>query len=206
MNSSFWQTGILVLALTGCAVNYSNPHTGAQHLWGLGQLGLKTDSVGEAWMSVTTGSRIPGLCMDFGPRHLGLSFGFLIRQETVVVETNRLPEIHGPERTLALPLHLDANSVWGLGHLKMKSVASTHGPRVVISGRALAGLSARLGGGDSSVRLGTQSQQRCVVLDQNIYLTFVGTNQNWPHFNFFKSAIRLPALPGPSNPPPASSL
>ena len=32
-------------AQTGCAVRYTNPRTGAEHLWGLGHLRMETEAV-----------------------------------------------------------------------------------------------------------------------------------------------------------------
>ena len=91
----FFICAVAVL-VSGCAVNYSSPATGAEHLWGLGQMQFMTNRVGTNLVAVTTGTRVPGLCLELGRNHFGLALGYLVREKADVAEASRLAETEPP--------------------------------------------------------------------------------------------------------------
>jgi hypothetical protein len=199
----------LIWGLTsGCAFHYANARTGEEQLLGLGRLRLQTNTVEGPLQTITTSSTVPGLCIGLGPDHLGLSFGYVTRQKLVVMDAQAASALEAPTRASALTFGSRTNSAaWALGWTRMKATPARAGHQAVLTGRALAGAGLGLGGGDTGVRFGLQSQQMTVIRHENTWLTFAGTNRHWPWFDLFTLQVGAPSLadaplPDGSNPSP----
>jgi hypothetical protein len=183
-------TGLLLCLIScGCAIRYSDPHTGAEHLWGFGQLRLQTERSGGQFTTVTTGSRVPGLCLDVGRNHFGVSLGYASRQRLQVVETNSIAGFLYPSNSAAIRLSHDRSAPWAVGHLRLCGAGESARHCAIVTGRALAGLGAGLGGGDTSVGLGTHSRQVVMVTDGNVSLDLDQDAPRWPGFNLFATKV-----------------
>ena len=183
---------IAVIGLSGCAVHYSNRQTGVEHLWGLGQLRLEKESAGMTsnWAAVTSGYRVPGLCLSVGRDHFGFTLGYLDRQRMAVVSTNQISDLQLPTNSVAGLSWREVNSRWAFGHLRMRGVGSPHRHWAIVTGKALAGLGAGVGGGDTSVSVALDSRQLAVVQDENVHLEFDQDAPRWPGFNLFATQVQ----------------
>lgn len=189
--------GLLILAgASGCAVHYSNPQTGAEHLWGLGQLRLEQESpaTNSNWAAVTSGYRVPGLCLSVGRDHFGFTLGYLDRQRLAVVSTNQIAELHTPTNSVAWLSSREVNSRWAFGHLRMRGVGSPHRHWAIVTGKALVGLGAGVGGGETSLGVAVDSRQLAVVQDENIHLEFDQDAPRWPGFDLFAAQVQASSL------------
>ena len=184
----FFICAVTVL-VSGCAVNYSSPATGAEHLWGLGQMQFMTNRVGTNLVAVTTGTRVPGLCLELGRNHFGLALGYLVREKADVAEASRLAETEPPCGRPAWHWGNAVSGVWGIGHLKMKTIPVTGGHEAVVTGRALVGAAASIGSGDTSVRFGLDGCQRLTFKDENASLAFDQQAARWPGFDLFQMQV-----------------
>ena len=202
-NGPFWwvlaATLILAQGMSGCAVHYDDRRSGVEHLWGFGQLRLENQSAGtnSNWAAVTTGVRIPGLCLEIGRDHFGFTFGCLNRQRLAVVDTNATAGLKGPAVAPGVRTGGDTNNLWALGHLQMRSVAAPARHYAIVTGKALAGLGASLGRHDTSLGLVLDGRQQASALDENIRLDFDQDAPRWPGFDLF--ALRVEAS-APNNP------
>lgn len=188
-----WLVGMMMLALTNsCAVHYSNPRTGAEHLWGLGQLRLEQESpvTNVNWTAVTSGCRVPGLCLSVGRDHFGFTLGYLDHQRLAVVCTNQIPELQLPTNSIAWLSARDVNSRWAFGHLRMRGVGSPHRPWALVTGKALAGLGAGMGGGDTSLGVVLDSRQLAMIQHGNVHLKFDQDAPRWPGFDLFATQVQ----------------
>lgn len=57
----FVATSLATLLLAGCAIHYFDPHTGTEHLWGVGHLKMKVTPVHEGVRGVVRGVEMLGL-------------------------------------------------------------------------------------------------------------------------------------------------
>lgn len=193
-----WILILIMPALSGCAIHYTDHQKGVEHLWGLGQLGLTVEPISNNLVRVTSGSRVPGVCIGIGHDHIGLSLGYIIRERLVVVETNTVTEPLRLDRSHAISRRNDADSVWGLGHLRLTSIPSTTRHQAIITGKALAGLAAHVGGGDTSLSVGLDGRQRLAMVGQNIGLEFDQDATRWPGFDFFAMRVESSAPEKPN--------
>lgn len=193
--------GTLILAqgVSGCAVHYGDSRTGAEHLWGFGQLRLEEQMAGtnDNWAVVATGMRIPGLCLEIGRDHFGFTLGYLNREQLVVVSTKAADDVKYPDTALGVHLAGNTNSPWAFGHLQMRAVANPEHHYAIVTSKALAGLGASLGGHDNSLGFALDGNQRAVVLDENIRLDFDQDASRWPGFDLFAMHV---AASFPNNP------
>lgn len=192
--SSLALGSLLIFFGSGCALDYQNSRSGQEHLWGLGQFQFSTNWINTDLGTVTTGSQIPGLCMQLGANHFGFSFGYTIRQETVVVDLPQLGATRPIDQDGAIHWGLTKEGVWGFGHLSLKSVPGNQGHHAVISGRALAGLGLRAGAKDNSITLALDQHQQTSIFNENMQITFDQDASSWPGFNFFAMQIKATTL------------
>jgi hypothetical protein len=129
---------------------------------------------------------LPGLIFGVGKDHFGLSFGFLVNERLLIVETNLLADLLAPAGFLAMPTR---HGVWGIGHLHMRAVPGREA-QTIISGNAIAGFKTHLGRPASVIHLGLDSRQVAQIGD-NSHLVLTGTNSVWPRFNLFELGVRV---------------
>jgi hypothetical protein len=197
---------LLALVSAGCAVHYRSSRTGAEHLWGLGRLEFATNLVTTNLVAITTGSRIPGLCLQLGRDQFGLSLGYSICQQTCIVAVDQLAGIQPPQLGQALHWGAGSNGAWGLGHLHMQTVPGG-GHLAVVTGRALAGLAAQAGAENTSFSLALDRQQRVTIQAEDAHVSFQQDAPSWPGFDQFSMQVTtLPATPNPISPHPNSNL
>lgn len=190
-SAGVWGVAALTVCgcVTGCAVHYRNPRTGHEHLFGLGQMRLATDSANTNWIAVTSGIRVPGLCLSVGRDHFGLTLGYLTQQRLAVISSAELPALISPTNSPALRLASGPDSIWALGHLRMRDAGSSRRHWAVVTGRALAGLGAGAGGGDTRFSLALDSRQAAVVQHENIQLELDQDAPLWPGFDLFGTTV-----------------
>jgi hypothetical protein len=165
----------------------------------LGQLRLATNRVGDQLVSVTTGSRVPGICLELGRDHFGLAFGYLGRQRLAVVDSNQAANVQPPSGSPAVRLGGESGTFWGFGHVRMKSVPSANRHYAIVTGKALAGLGARAGGGDTSIGFALATRQEGVVQNENMFVELDQTNApHWPGFDLFTTHVHV-SVPNPTN-------
>ena len=185
---------LIMPALSGCAVHYSDHRKGVEHLWGLGRLGLTIEPVGNHLVLVTSGSRIPGLCIGIGRDHIGASLGYIIRERLVVMETNAVMNSPGIDRSQAFILESGAGRFWGFGHLRLNSIPSATRRQAIITGKALGGVGVHAGGGDTSLSAGLDGRQRLAFTEESAQLEFEQNAPRWPGFDLFTARVKEPAL------------
>jgi hypothetical protein len=180
------------MAASGCAIHYQNPQTGAEQLWGLGQLRLRVESAGGDGQlaAVSSGCRVPGLCLDVGRDHFGFTLGYLDRQRLVVVSSNLTAALQTPTNSVAGMLAREVNSLWAFGHLHMRTVGRMDRHQAIVTGKALAGFGAGLGGNDSSLSLALDTRQSAVVAGENVQVDFDQDASRWPGFNLFTAKVQ----------------
>ena len=176
--------------LSGCAIRYSDRRTGAEHLWGFGQLRLQTSSAAGNLATVTSGSRVPGLCLDIGRDHFGVSIGYVSRQQLEVVDVSAASQFKFPSTSQAIRLSGDRNAPWALGHVRMSGVVSPARRYAIVTGRALAGLGAGAVGGDTSVGFVLDGRQKTIVTGEKIGLDFDQDAPRWPGFDLFAMKVK----------------
>ena len=177
---------MLILTNSGCAIHYYNARTGDEYLWGTGRLKLKREDLGGGLASVVSGSSLPGLILGVGQDHFGLSFGLLVNERLLIVETNLLASLSPPAGFVSLPFR---DGAWGIGQLHMRATAERQA-QTIISGRAIAGVKAHLGRPGSAIHLGLDSRQATRVGD-NSHVVLTATNSFWPRFDLFKLAVQV---------------
>ncbi len=179
-----------VILWSGCAFRYSDRRSGVEHLWGIGQMRLHQQSAGNGLVTVTTGVCVPGLCLEIGSDQFGFNFGWLGHERLVVVATNAADGLCSPVAWPFLPSVGRANGRWTLGHLQMRSVPSA-GHFVVMTGKALVGVGARLGCDGNSFGIGLDSRQQTVIYDPNIRLEMDQDVPRWPGLDLFSTRVAV---------------
>ena len=191
-----WQKALAALCasclLQGCAVRFTDPRAGTEHLWGLGTLQLQSQPAGNGLVSVTSGSRVPGLCLTLGREQFGLAIGLTAHQRLAVVATNE----HAFTQTVlfqnGLTLARTTNSVFGFGHLSLKLPPASRSHHALITGQTLAGLGTHLGG-CSSISLGLDRWQRFTVLNQDTHLEIADESNTGSRFDLFNLRVVAPS-------------
>jgi hypothetical protein len=183
----------LSAAGNGCALHYTNLRAGTEHLWGIGQLGIKTEKVGDAHLAVTTSFRVLGLCLEVGRDSCGLTLGSSSRQQLMLLQTNSFTGAVPFEGSRALSLQTNPNQVWGLGHLRLHYPCPLNSCAAVISGRALGGVQVRVGPDAGGLTLGLDTRQLCRVANGTGELVIDQDAPNWPGFDLFTAKVQLTA-------------
>ena len=176
---------------TGCAVHYQNSRTGAEHLWGLGQMRLQVEPAkgSDQLVAVTTGWRVPGLCLEIGRDHFGIAFGYLDRQQLAVVNSSATNEVRFPQAAPRCLSFGSSTGLWAIGHAQLRTVARSNHHYAVITGKALGGLGVGVGGNDSGMGLAWDTRQRAVVFDDTICMEFDQDATRWPGIDLFTTQV-----------------
>lgn len=179
--------------LPGCAIHHSNSHTGLDDIWGFGCVRYSTNAVGAHFQTVAAETAVPGLSVGFGLDHLGVSLGYWESQrlavEPLTMSSNRV------QRTFAIPLWKSGSGrVWAFGWQRLSTPPASRHRQAFVTARAIAGLSAHLGGGDSSLHAGAHAVKTTFIQSADTYLTFGDTNARWPYFDVMTMMIGAPDL------------
>lgn len=65
-----------VFTVTGCAIQYFDPVTGTEHLWGIGHLRMKVSGASEGLKAVVTGTDTLGLAAGSAGSERYITFGW----------------------------------------------------------------------------------------------------------------------------------
>jgi hypothetical protein len=180
---------ILAVAQTGCAVHYENRRTGVEHLWGLGQLRVAVEPVGNNFAQVTTGCRIPGLAIEVGPQQFGFSFGYTKAERLILVPEEQVAAVRTEEQGLG-----NTNSILHLGHARIKSVPATARHGAVVTGRAVTGLGARAGRANE-MDIGWNSRHQTQVIDPDIAFSIDQDSARGAGFDLFSADVHVETVP-----------
>src|SRR5688572_8315760 len=110
-----------LLLLTGCAVRFGNPRTGVEQIWGLGSLRMQTNACGTNMITITSGSLVPGICLNLGAESFGGSFG-LVQRQWIVTTSGESDALAFP-RARGLTFRKDAESLWAFGFSSLRGVS-----------------------------------------------------------------------------------
>lgn len=183
---------LLLTGLAGCAMRYSDNRAGVEHLWGLGQFQLQVRPLRTNLISVATGTRITGLCLELGRETVGLSLGCLVRQKLVVVSTEAALHELRPDASQAIVLGGGREGVWALGHVRLITVPWPRHHHAIITGKALAGVGAQTGGG-GSLTAGLDRRHRLEFADEHALLEVDQDMRLWPGFDLWTARVDFPA-------------
>lgn len=176
---------------TGCAIHHSNSLAGVDDILGFGCVRYSTNAVGARFQTVAAETAVPGLSFALGLDHLGVSLGYHENQRLAVEPLTA--SSNGVRRTFAIPLWKSRSGrVWAFGWQRLRTPPSSRHRQAFITGRALAGFAAQLGGGDSSFHAGTHAVETTFIQSTDTYLTFAGTNTHWPYYDLMTMAIDAP--------------
>ena len=192
--AGMWLAGWAIIGgSSGCAVHYLDPRTGAEHLWGVGQLRLQTNSciANSAWAAVTSGVRAPGLCLSLGKNRFGLTLGYFDQQRLTVIPASQLAGLQSPTNTWPGLMARAANARWACGHLHMRSAGEPQHHWVIVTGKALLGFNASMGD-DNRLGVLLHSRQTALVQRESIHLEFDQDAPRWPGFDLFAIQVQLP--------------
>lgn len=190
--------GLAVLGLlNGCAIHYYDQANGTEHLWGLGRVSWNKHPETNDWVTVRTGLVSPGLVIGVGPSFTGIALGNTARESMRVASVTEAAEmratINGVEISSA------TRGRWNLGHISLSAPAGCK--RVLVTGKALAGIKMALEEGRPSLTGGLSTQQKTEMEDQNAMFTMEQATTPWPHLQFFDATIHFTTncLPEPSS-------
>jgi hypothetical protein len=150
---------------------------------------MENRSTGGDLAAVITGWRVPGLCLEIGRDHYGLSFGYLARQQLAVVSPDVVASLKHPKVSPRFLSNGNTNAPWAFGHLRMRGAGSPSHHHAIVTGKALAGLGAGLGDYDTSLGFVLDGRQRAVVVDENIQLDFDQDARRWPGCDLFEMKV-----------------
>ena len=82
--------------LSGCAVQYYDPETGASHVWGFGHMSMKMSPPNEGLQAVIRGTRVLGLSLGRVRDRTYLTFGYDSEQQTDVMADDTSVHLEWP--------------------------------------------------------------------------------------------------------------
>lgn len=162
-----------------------------EHLWGLGEMQLEERPAGAGFATVTSGIRVPGLCLEVGRENFGITIGYLNRQRLSVLATNAASSLVPPSVTPGFcSFGTQTNgSIWGFGHIKMRSEPAQNDHFANVTGKAIAGFGVSAGKNDNSLALALTERQTTEVIDRNIRVDFDQVAPRWPGFDLFTMKV-----------------
>lgn len=72
--------------LTGCAIHYFDPKTGAEHIWGVGHMVMKASAANEGHRALVRGTEVIGFTVGMVGRQSYVTAGWERRQQIDVVD------------------------------------------------------------------------------------------------------------------------
>jgi hypothetical protein len=178
------------MVTTGCALHYNDNAKGTEHLWGFGQLRLQREPAGSNFVAIVTGVRAPGLVLEIGKDHFGLTLGYLERQRLELVSEDTSVHLSFPSVSPRIASFGETNAPWACGHLQMRTVPALTHHYAIMTGKSLVGLGANLGKQDNNFGIVMDGRQCAVLLDESIRLDLEQTSRRWPGFNLFTTDVR----------------
>lgn len=91
-------TVLLVLAgfVSGCAVHYFDPKTGAEHIWGFGHMKMKVAPEEEGLQAIVRGTEVIGLSTGNADKQAYLTLGWHRIQRLDIVTESTAVRLEGP--------------------------------------------------------------------------------------------------------------
>ncbi len=80
--------GLFPMALTGCAVHYFDPDTGAEHVWGFGHLVMKAQAPETSHRALVRGMDLWGLNLGKTDEGYGLGLGWNRYRRVDILDPN----------------------------------------------------------------------------------------------------------------------
>lgn len=152
-------------------------------------MGTKTENVGDEYVSVLIGSRVPGLCFQIGRRNAGVSFGYSAWEKVMIVKREALSSGSPVETSFGLPLGANDHGKWYLGYQFVNHLPAETDGFAVVTGKALAGLGAQAERGGTGITVGMSSRQRLACGARDARFDIDQDAGLWPGFDFFNAKI-----------------
>lgn len=167
----------LATYISGCAVHHRSKATGRETLIGLGRLKMQTQTLNEGVDLVKTESSSFGLLIEIGAGGPGMSLGYARMQRSFLLRGSNLGDRH-------------IEHSW---HSPFKSIASKPDSTasVIMTGHAVAGMSARYGRINKSVTLGIQDRACTEVYDDHLAFSLTSDKKKWPYRELFNAEIKM---------------
>lgn len=190
-------TAVCTGFLAGCAVHHSDPRAGVDEVWGFGCVRCSTNPVGARFQAVAAETVVPGLSLEFGADHVGVSLGYAESQHLVVEPLAEGASCASDARhALAIPLWRSRSGrVWAFGWQRIRA-SSRFAPhrQAFVTGRAVAGFGVLAGRDGMAFHGGAHAIQATVVQSPDTYLTFESSSARWPYFDLMALTVGVPSL------------
>jgi hypothetical protein len=100
---------VLVVFVSGCAVHYFDPKTGAEHIWGFGHMVMKASSTKERHQALIRGTDVAGLALGKSDAGGYLVVGWEQRRRVEIIDENTSVRLEWPQANF---LNLRVGSDW----------------------------------------------------------------------------------------------
>lgn len=88
--------GFISLILSGCAIYYHDPDSGAEHIWGFGHLAMKAAPPADGKKALIRRVTLAGMALGMDNGSLGISIGWDQRERIIVYDENTAITIQRP--------------------------------------------------------------------------------------------------------------
>ena len=95
-SSRFLVIVFLSLYLTGCAIYYRDPDSGAEHIWGFGHLAMKVTPPLEGKQAIIRRATLTGVALGTGQGSFGISVGYDRNESILIYDENTAISIQRP--------------------------------------------------------------------------------------------------------------
>ena len=95
-SSKFLVIAFLSLYLTGCAIYYRDPDSGAEHIWGFGHLAMKVTPPLEGKQAIIRRATLTGVAVGTGDGSFGISVGYDRNESILIYDENTAISIQRP--------------------------------------------------------------------------------------------------------------
>ena len=106
------------LASAACAVRYYDAETGAEHIWGIGHLVVKTTAPTDGRVAIIRGADLIGLGVSTGTEQGAVALGWSSTWRVEIVETDTSVALINPHTPLTLRVGAAPDSVQQQGPSK----------------------------------------------------------------------------------------
>lgn len=83
--------------VSGCAVHYYDPKTGAEHIWGVGYMVMKASVPREGHQAIVRGTEVLGMALGNVGGQGYFTFGWEKRQQVEIVDENTAIRLEWPK-------------------------------------------------------------------------------------------------------------
>ncbi|MFI5399050.1 MAG: hypothetical protein ACHQ9S_26260 [Candidatus Binatia bacterium] len=91
---------VVCVPLVGCAIQYTDSKTGADHIWGFGHLAMKATVPNEGKKAVVRGVTLCGVALGLRDGHAFFEIGWEEQQRVEVVDENTQVRLEAPSSDL----------------------------------------------------------------------------------------------------------